>query len=402
MASDQSQQESRGRGRGGLGKNPTRSRDHNRRLILDLLRQTASLERKELAAATGLSGPAVANILDDLLAEGLILDKGRRKSGASKQGPGQPPLHFALNPRGAHTLGFEISVRGVVAVMLDLVGTPISREIIALQGLPLFEGIEAIRKEIDRAATMDAGPLLGVGIVRPGVVAIEGQATVDPTTLRDWDNIDAGHLAVRLGHPVWLDNDANAAALSEALFGAAAQLKDVAVLYFGEGLGLGALLGGRLLRGARGHAGEIGHIVVVPDGKSCSCGQRGCLERYVSRHALSEALGIPLGRGTVATLWQDQDPRLLNWIDTAAGHLSHVVSMVENLFDPESIILSGQLPAPVLQALIDAAQLRPSVAARPARTLPRLQPGHAGIFTAALGAAALPFYDAMSPQDGVA
>ncbi|NPD16092.1 ROK family protein [Xinfangfangia sp. D13-10-4-6] len=384
-------------GRGGLGKNPTRSRDHNRRIVLDLLRQTSPLGRKALAEATQLSGPAVANILDDLLREGLILDMGRRKAEGEKQGRGQPPLHFALNPRGAHTLGFEISVRGVVSVMLDLVGTQISQQVLAPSGLGLHEGLAVIRQEITRAAALNAGPLMGVGIVHPGGLAIEGQETADPTTLGDWDNVSRDALAQLLGAPVWLENDANAAALSEALFGMAAHLNDVAVLYFGEGLGLGALQAGRLMRGARGHAGEIGHIVVVPDGKACSCGQRGCLERYVSRHALSEALGIPLGRGTVTSLWQDQDPRLMGWIAAAGGHLGQVVSMVENLLDPESIILSGQLPAPVLQALIAATPLRPSVAAHSARLLPRLQPGHAGIFTAALGAAALPFYDAMSP-----
>ena len=390
------------RGRGGLGKNPVRARDHNRRIILDLLRRTSPLGRKDLAEATQLSGPAVANILDDLLAEGLILDMGRRKAGAEKAGRGQPPLHFALNPRGAHTLGFEFSVRGVVSVMLDLVGTQVSQQILAPQGLSLEDGIAVMRQEIARAAGLQAGPLMGVGIVRPGGLAIEGQVADDPTSLGDWDNIGAAELAARLDHPVWLENDANAAALSEALFGVAAHLNDVAVLYFGEGLGLGALQAGRLMRGARGHAGEIGHIVVVPGGKPCSCGQSGCLERYVSRHALAEALGIPLSRGTVSRLWQDQDPRLLGWLATAAGHLGQVVSMVENLLDPESIVLSGQLPAPVLEALIKAAPLRPSVAAHSARVLPRLQPGHAGIFTAALGAAALPFYDAMSPQIGAA
>lgn len=377
-----------------------RTRDHNRRIILDLLRQNSSLQRKDLAAAAQLSGPAIANILDDLVNEGLILDMGRRTDGTGKQGRGQPPLNFALNPRGAHTLGFEISVRGMVAVMLDLTGNPISRQILSSQGLPLAEGLDAIRQEISRAAALDVGPLMGVGIVRPGRVATGGQQAEDPTSLRDWEGVQADQLSLQLGHPVWLENDANAAALSEALFGVAAQLKNVAVLYFGEGLGLGALLDGRLMRGATGHAGEIGHIVVVPGGKPCSCGQSGCLERYVSRHALSDALGMQLGRGTVASLWEQQDARLLAWVRSAAMYLSQVVSMVENLLDPESIILSGQLPAPVLETLINSVQLRPLATTPSQHRAPRLQPGHAGIFTAALGAAALPFYDAMSPQDG--
>lgn len=385
------------RGRGGLGKNPVRSRDHNRRVVLDLLRQNGTMGRKDLAEATQLSGPAVVNILDDLLCEGLILDLGRRKVENERQGRGQPPLSFGLNPRGAHTLGFEIGVRGIAVMMLDLVGKPIAERLLTPQDLSYETCLQEIRAEIARSAGMEAGPLLGIGIVLPAAFAPE---TPDPATLPGWDNVTPDALSAALGHPVWLENDANAAALSEALFGAAAQLHDVAVLYFGEGIGLGALQGGRLTRGARGNAGEIGHIVVVPDGKPCSCGQSGCLERYVSRHALSEALGTPLTRGTVGTLWTARDPRLLGWIAEAGRHLAPMVSMIENMLDPESIVISGQLPAPVIGALIAAIPLRPSVAGWAGRSLPRLQPGHAGTFSAALGAAALPFYDALSPQDG--
>lgn len=397
---DDSAQDRKTRSGGTLGKNPMRSRDHNRRVVLDLLRQNSPLGRKALAEATQLSGPAVANILDDLLAEGLILDMGRMRALGEKQGRGQPPLSFALNPSGAHTLGFEFGLRGVNAVMLDQIGRPMVQKTIASRPLTFPEGIEAIGKEIALAAKMDAGPLLGIGIVRPNGLSIEGQSGSDPTSLHDWHIESAERISALLGHPVWVENDANAAALSEALYGVAAHLKDIAVFYFGEGLGLGALQNRRLMRGSRGQAGEIGHIVIQPEGKPCSCGQSGCLERYVSRLALSEDLGTKLEHGTVLNLWQKGDPALLAWIKRAATYLSPMVGMVENLLDPESILFCGQLPEPVLEALIQAIELRPSIAAHAGRVTPRLQTGHSGIFTAALGAAALPFYDAMSPEEG--
>ena len=273
--------------RSGLGKNPTRSRDHNRRVILDLLRQKSGLQRKDLAAAVQLSAPAVANILDDLLSEGLILDMGRAAPPKEGQRRGQPPLHFALNPRGAHTLGFEIGPRGIVAVMLDLIGQPISREILSTEAPTRAAGLAVMREKIAQAAAMEVGPLMGIGLVRPGSFTPDEQGGIDPTALKDWDDVSSEEMAQELGHAVWLENDANAAALSEALFGAAARLRNVVVLYFGEGLGLGALVDGKLLRGARGHAGEIGHILVVPEGRACSCGHAAAL------NAMSRAMLWP-------------------------------------------------------------------------------------------------------------
>lgn len=379
--------------RGGIGKNPMRSRDHNRRVVLDLLRQHGPLGRKELAAGTQLTAPAVANILDDLLAERLILDLGRKVSGR-----GQPPLQFALNPKGAHTLGFEIGVNGLAFTVLDLVGSPILQRRLALDSLAPQTVMPHLRAAIAEAQTLDNGALLGVGVVMPGPFRTEGLSGIGPTTLPGWEEVDAAFMSDALGVPVTMENDANAAALTEALFGRAAQLHDVAVLYFGHGVGLGVVSAGKLLRGARGNAGEVGHIVTERGGRPCACGQQGCFERYVSRHALSEALGEPLTPGSVGALWEARDPRLLAWITRAAQHLGPVVMMIENLFDVETIVLTGQFPPPVLQEMIAQAPLGPSVAAVAGRDLPRLQVGHASAFIASRGAAALPLYGALTPQ----
>lgn len=369
-----------------IGKNPIRTRDHNRKIILDLLRQHGQLGRKELAAMTRLSGPAVGNILDTLLAQELILDMGRLRSGR-----GQPALQFALNPQGAYTVGFEIGVNGIVSIALDLGGNPIDRNRIFHNGENWQDCVEILRREQARIAQKAPGSLLGIGVVRPGAFAS------GPTTLPAWEELDHALLSEALATSVWIENDANAAALAEGLFGKAARLRDYAMLYFGAGIGLGIISASRLFRGSYGNAGEIGHIPVVSDGLDCPCGQQGCLERYVSRHALSEKLGSPLSPGTVQQYWEAGDPRLLAWIAESGKILSPVIRMIENLLDPQTIILGGQLPAEVIDALIDAIPLQTSIALHDQRSHPRLIRGDTGAFTAALGAAALPFYDAITP-----
>lgn len=375
-----------------IGKNPTRSRDHNRRIILNLLRQHGQLGRKELAAMSCLSPPAIANILDTLLAQELILDMGRLR-----QGRGQPALQFALNPEGAHTIGFEIGVNGIVSMALDLGGKPVEQKRIFLKNISPEHCLDILQTEQRRIAQKASGELLGIGIVMPGPFVHEAMSDTSPTTLPIWEKLTPDILAPALGSTVIIENDANAAALAEGLFGKAAHLRDFAMLYFGEGIGLGIVSGGRLFRGSYGNAGEIGHIQVIADGLDCPCGQKGCLERYVSRHALGEALGQHLSPGAVTQLWEAGDDNLLHWIKRAGGILTPIIALIENLLDPQTIILGGQLPAPVMDALITHIRLGNSIATRKDRTLPRLIRGDTGTFTAALGAAALPFYDTITP-----
>lgn len=375
-----------------IGKNPIRVRDHNRKIILDLLRQHGQLGRKELAEMTRLSGPAIANILDTLLAQELILDMGRLRSGR-----GQPALQFSLNPKGAYTIGFEIGVNGIASIALDLGGNPIYRNRILNHNHSAEHCLDILRKEQCGIATEASGSLLGIGVVMPGPFAIESISGIGPTTLPLWENMNDDFLCDALATPVWIENDANAAALAESLFGKATRLRDFAMLYFGAGIGLGIVSSSRLFRGGYGNAGEIGHIPVIPNGLACPCGQRGCLERYVSRHALSEKLGSPLSPGSVQQYWDAQNSLLHEWIAESGNILGPVIHMIENLLDPQTIIIGGQLPAAVIDALIAAIPLKSSISAREDRTQPRLVRGDTGIFTAALGAAALPFYDAITP-----
>lgn len=375
-----------------LGKNPGRSRAHNRRVVLDLLRSHRQLGRKQIADMTQLTTQAVANIMEDLLNEGLLLDLGRLRSGR-----GQPPIQFALNPDGAITIGFEISVSHLVTTVLDLHGQIREQGAVALRDTGPAVLIPQIIAEVAAIRRRFPATLLGVGVVMPGPFEIEGLSGVGPTTLPGWAGTDAvSVIATQIGVPVVIENDANAAAVGEALFGAGQGLSDFCMIYFGSGgIGLGIINGSQPMRGALGNAGEIGHIVVSPGGRGCACGQAGCLERYASIQALRERLG---GAADLAALMDAGDPVLLDWVDVAALHLAPVVTLLENILDPETVIFGGVLPGPVIDALIARLACGTSVANRRDRTLPRVIRGRTGHWIAALGAAALPFFDSIIPR----
>lgn len=379
------------------GKNPGRSREHNRRVILDLLRRYEQLGRQDLARMAELSAQAVTNIAEDLVADSFVLPTGRLRGGR-----GQPPLQYAINPDGAFTIGLELAVTRLVTAGVDLGGTPRHYAIERIERNDPASLLPRIATRVAELAGRFDGRLIGVGLVMPGPFAIEGLSGVGPTTLPGWEGLDA---AAELGRlidvPVEVENDANAAAIGETLLGAGQGMTHVAVIYFGTGIGLGVVAGNAPMRGAFGNAGEIGHIVVRPGGRPCPCGQQGCLERYASLHALRERLselGLDSRFDDLARLHREGHPAVGEWVGEAAASLAPVVGMIENILDPQTVILAGGLPEVLLDAVIERLDLPPSVSRRRDRVVPRVIRGRTGRLTAALGAAALPLHSAMTPR----
>ena len=318
---------------------------------------------------------------------------------------------IAVNPEGGMTAGIEIAAGQMATVLVDLAGRPRARRSLPLDNAAPERVAPLISAEIAAARKSASGlprRMLGLGVVMPGPFGIEGMTSVGPTTLPGWAGVDAAeYLSAATGLNVVVENDATAASVGERLHGVGRTLRNFCLAYFGRGLGLGVVIDGRPYRGAFGNAGEIGHVVVAPGGRNCACGNRGCLERYASLQALEERLaeaGITApGAAEIDRLTAEGHPAVAAWIDDAARHLSPMIAMLENLFDPEAIVFGGSLPDRLVDALIAAMEPLPrSVAARRLRALPRIIRGTTGRYTAALGAAALPILETVTPRLDIA
>lgn len=427
-----------------IGSNPERNRAHNRRVVLEVIRLHGHLGRSAIAEHARLTPQAVANIVGDLLDKGMLVQLGRLRSGR-----GQPPIQFALNPDGPMTAGVEIAADHLVAVLMDLAGrvraekvqklaSPAPEAVVRQVGetlASLCAGLGLVAEfpilsatpdwseatlrqcrvpeaapqpgeshQLDPLESLAPGRLMGVGVVMPGPFEVEGMSSVGPTTLPGWVGVDAKRLFTSaLALPVFLGNDATAAAVGERLYGAGQQTRSFCYLYFGVGLGLGILQNGRPVTGAFGNAGEIGHINLMPRSGAGLAGAAGALERVASVHALREALA-KAGKSAetvedLARLLDEGSPELAQWTHQAADYLAPAVAMLENIFDPETVIFGGRLPDQVISGLIAALEPLPvSVASRPSRSLPRVVAGQTGQLTAALGAASLPLLDTVSPH----
>lgn len=384
-----------------VGTNPERTRSHNRRVVLETVRQHGQLGRSDIAVLTRLTAQAVSNIVAELVEEGFLIELGRRRTAR-----GQPPVEFAVNPDGGMTAGMEIAADHITTVLVDLAGRVRAQRIAPLADATVagVQQLAATELAWVRQAAGLPERLLGCGVVMPGPFEIEGMSSVGTSPLPGWAGQDAAQLlAEALNTPVVIENDATAAAVGEHLHGLGRNLRHFCQIYFGAGLGLGVIIGGQPYRGAFGNAGEIGHIPVVAGGRLCACGGHGCLERYASVHALTETLReagiVAAGPEEIVQLHRSGHPALIGWVAEAATLLAPVVAMLENLFDPETVILGGEMPDEVVDAMIAAMTPLPiSVASRRGRSIPRVQRGATGRLTAALGAAALPLLDTMTPK----
>ncbi|WP_028803456.1 ROK family transcriptional regulator [Streptomyces sp. 142MFCol3.1] len=291
---------------GPAGANLPALRSHNAALLLDLLRAAGptGISRLELAERTGLTPQAVSKITARLRAEGLAAEAGRRASTG-----GKPRTVLRLVPEAGHAVGLHLDRDELTAVLCDLTGA-----VVAERRAPLDLGaggaavVEGAAGEVE--ALLAGMSVLGVGVALPGPLDHTRGVLHRVTGFPQWDGFplrDA--LAGRLGLPVVVDKDTNAAALKIAVAGgepagfaapAGSGGGSFAYLHLGTGLGAGLVIGGAVHRGARTGAGEFGHQVVQLDGPLCGCGNRGCIEVLcldaVRRGAPEEAARV-LGAG---------------------------------------------------------------------------------------------------------
>lgn len=282
------------------------------------------ISRLELAERTGLTPQAVSKITARLRGEGLAAEAGRRASTG-----GKPRTVLRLVPGAGHALGVHLDRDELRAVLVDLDGTVVAERRAPLDlgagAETLLEGVARAAEELAAeglapAVPQDAGArppggalaaaptLLGLGAALPGPLDHVRGVLHRVTGFPEWDGYplrDA--LERRLGVPVVVDKDTNAAALGLAVGGAGneesgggAGAGSFAYLHLGTGLGAGLVFGGGVHRGARTGAGEFGHQVVQLDGPPCTCGARGCIEALclaaVARGDLAEAARV-LGTG---------------------------------------------------------------------------------------------------------
>lgn len=213
----------------------------------------------------------------------------------------------------------------------------------------LAKVIENIRRQ-QKNAELRGVRVAAVGVGAPGVVHARLGVVVKSPNFPDWNNFPLQHeLETAIGAPVFLENDANAAALGEQWQGAARGVGSMIFITLGTGVGGGIVHEGKILHGADGMAGEVGHMTIIPDGRTCGCGNRGCLEMYASSRGIvmsyREKIGsVTTGELTSASIFQaarEGDAVAAGVMAEMGRFLGIGIASLINIFNPEMVVIGG-------------------------------------------------------------
>lgn len=203
--------------------------------------------------------------------------------------------------------------------------------------------VDAISQVRDR---LGSGDLAGIGVAVPGFILLEKGVIQNSNNLSSLENFPIrDEIGKRLGAPVILENDANAAALGEKWIGAGRTVNDLVLLTLGTGIGGGIISQGKVLRGYLGMAAELGHITIDPNGNPCGCGNRGCVEKHASATAISAMARLLLGEAysakEVYDMAMDGNARAKTIFEHMGKSLGIALATLINTFNFPMYLLSG-------------------------------------------------------------
>jgi predicted NBD/HSP70 family sugar kinase len=398
MADNQKIDGSREEGRdGGMllsGTNLERAGDHNQRVTLHAIRVNGPITRTDLADITGLTPPAIANITKRLMQDNLIKEAGKVRGAR-----GQPPLKLVINPDSWFSIGVNVDRDHMTLVVLDFQGTVrarSSREIqFALPGTVQSFFQRSIGHLLDKAS-IAASQLVGIGVAFPDDIQ-QAELPDQPQAYAAWGSVAVqGLFAAPLKVPVFVENDAAAAAMGEMQFGRGHQYQSFFYILITAALGGGLVIDGHYFRGANGRSAELGWLR-GHDGFS----RTRQLQNIVSLSALNSRLA--------AAGYRICSPRALTrldaggqsivaaWVETSVGALLEPLLAINCLINPQAVLIGGRLPAGIVEELARRLneRLHPYVA-----TMPAIAPVERAVMSddaPAVGAAILPFAHRLLP-----
>lgn len=306
------------------------------------------LSRAEVGRLTGLSSGAVTKAATPLLADGWIMEIGRP---AGDKLTGRPATLVAVRPERASFLGVKVTADELIGVLTDLTARPIAAKRATLDSRDVDSVVAAIARLVRKlVATQPDRPVAevhGLGVTISGDVD-RRTGVVHHSPFLNWHGIPLARLVeTATGMPTLIENDVRALTVAEQWFGAGVGISAFALVTVGAGIGCGISLDGQVVSGAHGVAGEVGHLPVGGLDRTCTCGNRGCVEAVASTQAIVEQARQASGDSQLSMteavrLARAGDPAV-RAVFTRAGHaLGLALASVANLIGPDRIIISGE------------------------------------------------------------
>jgi predicted NBD/HSP70 family sugar kinase len=334
------------------------SRDINSQIVLNLVRAHQPISRADLARTMGLGRGAVTLIVNDLLKRKLIFE------GATGEAVrGRKPTFLYIDSRRRAVIAADIRASETFVMLADLLGKPLTGVVsfpTVREPKALVQALAARIKAL-LADHPEVNACEGIGVVVPGMVEHSTMSVLHAPTL-GWRNVNLREpLAAATGLPVQVENSGRACALAQMWAhrsDAGAGGSDLVFLSVSDGLGVGVILNGEVLRGRHNIAGEFGHVPLSLDGPRCACGANGCWEAYVSNRAtLARYFGRPVNHGVrpesadrshftmedLIARARASDAKAVAAIDATARYLGLGLASVINALDPARVYIGGEI-----------------------------------------------------------
>lgn len=317
-------------------------RDMNTSLILQTIVQHGTISRADLAKELKLSKATVSAIVQNLIERALIREVGSRSTEV-----GRKPILLEFRADSGFVLSMDVQNRAVIALLSDMAGRQyhfltIPHHALREQIIPFLASL--IRKMQSLVPESPHG-IVGIALAIHGVVH-DGQILFAP--YYSYEGLDFSCLEETFQIPVYVENEANLAVLGEHAFGIPAP--NLAALSIHSGVGLGLILKGQLFQGFRGFAGEFGHTTIEIGGRPCPCGNRGCLEQYLSERVLlaqyARVKHLPEVNVTTLCLdYQSKDPDAAELISQFLNYIAVSIHNIQNMINPERIVINSRITA---------------------------------------------------------
>lgn len=323
---------------------PALLRRINQRRLLAVIQRSGPLSRATLARQSGLTPPTVSKVVESLLTQGLV-----EEFDQDRPPLGRPHKLVRMATTSAAVLGVVIDARSCCVAETGLDGRVTEEKTLRFTTPDTYERLlDEIEQRCRTLFSRTSATLRGVGVSVPGLVSERLQQVVFCPNLHLLDHQNpARDLEKRLGTECLLIHELQALCLGERTYGGASGLDNFAMLDVTYGLGLGVVVGGMILSGNSGMAGEIGHITVDPTGIRCGCGNRGCLETLATDAALvkmmQDRLKKPLTFDSAAALLAEQGDDFQGEIQVVAEYLAIAIAAVINTFNPTTVFVHGKL-----------------------------------------------------------
>ena len=408
--------------------------------VLDVLRRRKVVSRAQIARETGLTAATVSSAVSELESSGIV-----RTVGVGESEGGRPPVLMRFNPEAFYIAGVDLGVSKAIAAIIDLEGRIVVRsrvEIDVYQGRDaiisaLFNSLEDCISQLNARPNLPSPPgppgppsppsppgpprprIAGIGLSVPGLIHADTGVSVFAPNIPGWNDVPIAQLfSDRFGLPAWVENDARAMAIGEAMFGAGRGRANFLCVNVGRGIGSGIVIGGQIYGGGTGTAGELGHMTVDPNGPLCPCGNRGCLEVMAAGPAIAASAIRAVTSGVhtsirqladgridaitaelVSEAAQQGDPLARQLIAEAGRYLGIGIANAVNLLGPEIVVIGGGV-ARAGEILFD--EVRRTVERRAFTTrfaMPAILNSEQGEEASAIGAAGMVFEKMISPDN---